>query len=248
MTTAESTGVRHYLCVFYGDRRIVDDVVDLGNDPDFSPPSPTWGICRPHVRSRWVKPGSTVVFVGFYAPDTYLFKGWMTVSQIISYPEALARFPTRQNVIIRRSDRSQPAAAKPNWYDRRARDAVEKRCGSREPPAFLREIHTPDGVLIQNPDDEHEVDNWKCRRMFLDNRKQLMKCIAAWQCLREAEFGSLSGYVVGGEPWFDAGRRRIPWLAVQPPRLKGSRLRTPLGQHNAMILEQADIEAIRGRC
>ena len=56
---------RNYICVFRADPNVDDNVVDLGQDPDFSPPVPTWGICRPQVRAKWVSVGSYVVFIGY---------------------------------------------------------------------------------------------------------------------------------------------------------------------------------------
>ena len=42
--------VPHYLCVFRAAEGITDDVIDLGQDPDFRPPVASWGICRPNIR------------------------------------------------------------------------------------------------------------------------------------------------------------------------------------------------------
>ncbi len=80
--------VRNYLCVFRADPSIVDDVVDLGFDPDFRPPVATWGICRPPTRQH-VKVDSYVIFLGYYPNDRrYLVKGWLRVGKKISYLDA----------------------------------------------------------------------------------------------------------------------------------------------------------------
>lgn len=57
----------HYLCVFRAAEDITNDVIDIGQDPDFRPPA-TWGICRPNIR-RAVRPGNHTVFLGYF-PST----------------------------------------------------------------------------------------------------------------------------------------------------------------------------------
>jgi len=100
----------NYLCVFRADQEVHDDVVDLGQDPDFRPPVPTWGVCRPPTR-RSVGVGSYIVFLGFYKQDQrYLVKGWMRVGEKINYLEALRRFGNRPNVIIREAPQTKSSA------------------------------------------------------------------------------------------------------------------------------------------
>jgi hypothetical protein len=116
---------------------------------------------------------------------------------------------------------------------------------AKEPPEYLRSIRIGGTVYVQNPDDDHEVDNWKRRRIFLDTTRQLMNCIAAGSCLRKQEFPELKGYVVAdAREWHDVGIARISWEAVCPPSMRARPLRTPLGQHNALSLAVADIEAL----
>lgn len=236
---------RHYLCVFYGDPQINGDVVDIGLDPDFSAPAPTWGICRPAVRSRWLVKGSHVVFVAYYRPERYLVKGWIRVGELLTYTKALDRFPSRRNVIIRTLDRISPPARPTLWKRKDIGVAIEAKYGNR-PPTFLTTIRSGNRTFVQNPEDDHELDNWKCQRLFLDSSAQLRRCIEAGCCLRESHFPTLKGYVVA-DAWADVGPLRIPWSQVSPPSLVGAPLRTPYHQHNERRLSDEDLEFIRYR-
>jgi hypothetical protein len=46
--------VPHYPCVFRAAEDVTDDVIDLGQDPDFRPPAATWEICRYLARERQI--------------------------------------------------------------------------------------------------------------------------------------------------------------------------------------------------
>lgn len=77
-----------------------DDLADLGDDPCFNMPAPTWGICRPDLRSR-LQPGQVVVFIAYHRPTkTYFARRLFKVSQLIAHTEAPRRFPGRQNVLL----------------------------------------------------------------------------------------------------------------------------------------------------
>jgi hypothetical protein len=232
----------NYLCVFHADPGVDTDVIDAGSDPDFSPPSPTWGICRPNLR-RAVVPGSGLVFVGYYrASRTYYLKGWFDVGEVIGYEDALYRFPTRRNVIVSRAyhlGRQGEVA----WKRDDLRVEVEKRHGLA--PQFLTRLRGQSGWLTQNPLDDHEIDNWKCQRMFGCGRRQFLACNEAGACLREQEFPGLTGYVIAkADSWLDTGRRRKAWLDVAPASLAGLALRTRYGQHNPRRISRSQVEQI----
>lgn len=239
----------NYLCVFRADSDVVNDVADLGRDPDFRPPLATWGICRPLTR-RSVKVGSYVVFLGYYPNDRrYLAKGWLRVGDKIGYLDALDRFPNRPNVIIRddaAGDDQSPTNR--GWKRGDLWKETKDRYGTAE-PNFLTRIHQGTRTLVQLPGDPHEIDNWKCQRMFLCRKAQLAHCIGAGRCEREEEFPALRGYIVAapGE-WRDVGPLRRDWHMLVPnglrARLDVDRLRTPYGQHNARTLSLAEVEAI----
>jgi len=235
--------VPHYLCVFRAAEDITDDVIDLGHDPDFRPPAATWGICRPNIR-RAVRPGSYVVFLGYF-PGTrrYLMKGWLQVAESISYLKALDRFPDRPNVIIRDAStvEGSPAVSR-GWKRENLRERARQQAGTEEPD-FLTTINLAGRHLVQLPSDDHQIDNWKCQRMFLCRQSQLSACIAADACEREQQFSSLRGYIVASAQC-DLGPQLLEWQAVAPPSLAGRPLRTPRGQHNPIRLTGADLTAI----
>lgn len=235
---------RNYLCVFTANPEIVENVVDIGQDPDFSPPCPTWGICRPQIRSRWVDVGDYIVFVGYYGNERYLVKGWFRVGEKITYLDALNRFPTRQNVIIRFSEIG--SLSKRNvqqWKREGVKRKIEQRY-STSIPSFLTTIRLGNMLLIQNPADSHEIDNWKCQRMFLCTTEDLDLCINQGKCLRENEFPALKGYLVA-DKWCDVGNKRIFWEEIVPSEMKNIKLRTPKGQHNALRIEDKWLKQIQ---
>jgi hypothetical protein len=96
---------------------------------------------------------------------------------------------------------------------------------------------------VQLPSDDHQIDNWKCQRMFLCQRSQLSACIAAQACLREQQFPSLRGYIVA-DAQCDLGADRLEWHALAPPSLAARALRTPRGQHNPIRLSDAELAAL----
>ena len=236
---------KNYLCVFHVNSEVLSDVVDLGQDPDFSPPPATWGICRPQVRSKWLNVGSEVFFIGFdRKADSYLGKGWFKVGEIITYVEALRRFPTRRNVIIRFEEEvGTRARDEVKWKRKDLRRLCEARFGTPQ-PEFLSKTGCQEKFLVQNPDDDHEIDNWKCQRMFLCREQQLVKCINEARCMRESEFPGLSGYIVA-EKWCDVGPKRIPWQELAPPSMMATSLRTPMGQHNVLPIGTDEMARIR---
>ena len=239
-----SDAVPNYLCVFKADPHVTENVVDLGLDPDFRPPAATWGICRPLTR-RSVELGSVVVFLGYYADGRhYLVKGWLQVTDKIDYLDALKRFGDRPNVIVRRASNPEVASVERTWKRTRIREEVIRRYGS-ETPAFMTTLHVNGLTLVQNPEDDHEVDNWKCQRILLCQTSQLERCVFSGMRLREDEFSAMRNYVVAGQGhWHDVGRQRQEWLEVAPASLQTVQLRTPYGQHNARRLRPADVEEI----
>lgn len=235
----------NYMCVFRADQAIHDDVVDLGHDPDFRPPMPTWGICRPPTR-RSVREGSYIVFLGYYKEDQrYLIKGWMRVGEKISYLDALKRFGNRPNVIIREVPQTKSSA--PVLWKRKDLQKKTRDLYGTDRPLFLTTIHVEDRAYVQFKEDLHEIDNWKCQRMFCCRKTRLASCIKAGVCQRESEFSDLAGYIVAAESeWQDVGPRLLDWPTVAPPHLRSKSLRTPLNQHNVLPLSDAEVMEIVG--
>jgi hypothetical protein len=269
MAIATNTPTRkHFLCVFIADTNIKDDVVDVGNDPDFSKP-PTWGICRPDVRrSERIGKGSYVVFVGSYprlnAEKPYLVKGYMCVEEKISYLDALDRFATlengnKKNVIVRyREDTSTEHIEwkpKTRWGgDDKASDRykaiTERDDWKLLPPDFITQIKLPSGkTLIQNPSDTHPTYNWKCQRIFGCQIRTLRKCIACNQCLKETEFLKEKGYLVSDkDDWRDVGQGHISWTELVNcaalERLRDRPLMNNANRHDEIELTEEEVSAI----
>lgn len=233
---------RNYLCVFLA----TGSGDDIGGDPDFNGDTATWGICRPQVRSTWIDPESHLVFVGFdRIKNVYFLKGWFDVDEIITYEKALERFPNKHNVIIRNAD-SHPALkiTDVKWkYTSNKKLLFEKKIS--EVPKILTTIKAANGhFFVQNPDDSHEIDNWKCQRIFLCSLSQIEKCIQAGKCPKENRLTDYKGYVIGKNA-VDLGSHKIPWSQVAPDCLKGKSLQTPYRQHNARSLTNHDVEQIQ---
>jgi len=191
---------------------------------------------------RAVQLGSHVVFVGYLrSSKRYLVKGWLRVGQKISYLDALYRFPDRLNVIVREPD-GRPSRRPTTWYRPVYQMEAERRFGAE--PLWLATVKVGERTLVQNPDDEHEIDNWKCNRIFMCQTRQFERCLQAGACLREGEFPDFRTYVVADE-WHDVGRQLLQWDEVAPARWRGESLRTRFGQHNARLLTPDDVRGIK---
>src|SRR5262249_51187763 len=152
------------------------------------------------------------------ATRQYLMKGWLRVAESISYLQALDRLPDRPNVIIRDADAVAGLPAVPRgWKREDLRDQAWQKTGTLA-PGFLAKIDLAHRHLVQLPSDDHQIDNWKCQRMFLCRRSQLSHCIADQACLREQQFPSLRGYIVA-DAQCDLGAHRLEWHALAPPSL-----------------------------
>lgn len=221
--------------------------MDIGDDPCFDDP-PTWGICRPPTR-RSVQVGTNLFFVAYVAPNQYLVKGWFQVGEKISYIEAQNRFPNRANVIIRRLPNNQPLERviqnrQLNWrYPERQQAYI----GSKllKVPDFLYRTISNNDVYFQNPADEHEIDNWKCSRIFLCRTNQFLECIVQSRCHKEGEIlqPRYHNYVVAHQSnWIDIGTHRLTWADVESHFHFNLALRTPKGQHNVLLLPEERVQ------
>lgn len=236
---------KNYLCVFHVD----ETGNDLGLDPDFTSPVPTWGICRPNIRNTvdFGPNGSYLVFVAFEkTKKKYYLKGWFRVGRSLNYAEALGKFPNRKNVIIRKSKYQPELFIEKSKWKRRDIKKLLLYNNKSIVPQYLCCIRLQDGrILIQNPEDDHEIDNWKCQRIFRCRKKQLAKCINEDKCEKEADFLTVQGYIVADEKeWKDVGRDNIPWESVAPMSFKDRCLATPKRQHNALLLTIDDVNEI----
>ena len=220
---------KSFLIVFHG--QIVNDkIVDIGDDPCFDSP-PSWGICRPPTR-RSVKVGDTLFFIAKVGND-YFLKGWFKVGSKLDYPSALKQFPSRQNVIISTKISSHPI----KW---RYKDLQKKyyETHGQTTPNFLIQLDTGSGTFYHSQTDDHETDNWKCRRIFHCTSKQFEKCITANNCLKSSELltaNQYKNYVIADKNhWADLDNLRITFDEIKEVTNFPKEIRTPKGQHNVM--------------
>ena len=96
----------------------------------------------------------------------------------------------------------------------RKKKIVEQKYGNKI-PAFLKQIKYEEEIFGQNSTDDHEIDNWKCQRIFLYNFKQFCKCIEKDNCEKENLFDNQKGYAIASE-WEDFSKFRIKWKDVCP--------------------------------
>lgn len=232
------------LCVFTANPEITNDVIDVGCDPNFSEPFFTWGICRPDKRYT-IKKGDYLFFLGkVIKPRKYIFKGFFQVGEILNYNEALLRFPNRQNVIITKNKSDINRIIK--WRYQEKENKCKEVFGNII-PEFLFNIKTTKGVYYQNPQDDHEIDNWKCNRIFRCNKNQFCNCIDNKKCLKEDRFFNMKGYIVSSEIKIDVGDKGITWDDVCPKDLINVPLKVGKGKntkHNPINLTDGQANEI----
>lgn len=195
-----------YLVVFLGEY-IGKKIYDIGgDDPCFCSP-PTWGICRPDVRSR-LSVGDTLFFLAKIDSD-YILKGWFEVGKKIDYLEALNLFPERMNVIV---SRQQKKCRKILWQNTDLNNLYLAKYANNS-PGFLLDIKTSLCNFYQNPADNHEIDNWKCKRIFRCRKSQLKECIEQNSCLKNNEDfcnDKYKNYIVAKkDKWADVDHLKI---------------------------------------
>lgn len=239
----------NYLLVFHAVEDINEGIKDAGNDPDFSSP-PSWGICRPNIR-RAVKVDSLLVFVGYIKPNNYYVKGWFEVGEKIGHHEALEKFPNHRNVIIREGNldtalRRYKNKDKIKWrYPERKEIYDEK--NNNNIPLFLLTIRAKNKTFIQSPEDYHEIDNWKCSRIFGCNKNIFSKCILSNGCHKKGELGNpkYENYIVAKRNrWMDIGRMKIEWKELKTKLFLSMTLKTPKGQHNPIRISDREMNSI----
>jgi hypothetical protein len=229
--------MNHYLSVFHTADDITTEIRDLGDDPFFSDEFATWGICRPQVRAKWVKVGTQIIFIGYHKKtDVYYLKGFFKVGEKVDLIEALRRYPRNKNVIISKTNDKEENNS---WRDKRKKKMVLEKFGEHI-PEFLKTINFKGEEYRQNKVDSHEIDNWKCQRIFLCNFKQFCKCVKEGNCEKENTFDVQRGYAIASE-WEDYSRFRLQWTDVYPESFKSRSLRTPKFQHNVMKISHDDI-------
>jgi len=220
---------KSFLIVFHG-QVVNGKIIDIGDDPCFENP-PSWGICRPPTR-RAVKLGDTLIFIAKVGND-YFLKGWFQVGHKLDYVSALAQFPLRKNVIISK----QPSTHPIKWrYKKLQKSYIDKH--ENTIPNFLIEINSANGTFYHSQSDDHETDNWKCRRIFHCRSKQFDKCNLENSCLKSGlslTVDEYKNYVVADtNQWDDLDSLRITFDEIANATNFPIPIKTPKGQHNVL--------------
>ena len=233
--------MNHYISVFHTVDDISKEIKDLGDDPFFSDSYATWGICRPQVRAKWIKIGGQIIFIGYHKrTNEYYLKGYFKVGEKINQIEALKRYPQNKNVIVSKTEFKRNNT---RWREKRKQKIVEQKY-KKQIPTFLKQIKYKEEIFRQNFADDHEIDNWKCQRIFLCNFNQFCKCVEKGNCQKENLFDNQKGYAVASE-WEDYSKFRIKWKDVCPQRFRLKSLKTPKNQHNVMKITQGEITELK---
>ena len=220
---------KSFLVVFHG--QIVNGkIIDIGDDPCFDNP-PSWGICRPPTR-RTVKFGDTLIFIA-KVDNEYFLKGWFQVGDKLDYVSALSKFPLRKNVIIS----TNPSTHTIKWRYKNLQKSYHKTNGQTT-PKFLIELNTANGTFYHNQTDNHETDNWKCRRVFHCTSKQFEKCNTSNTCLKNSSSLTADEYknyvIADTNQWEDLDSMRITFDEIVKVTNFPTPIRTPKGQHNVL--------------
>ncbi|MBI5886152.1 MAG: hypothetical protein HZB85_06175 [Deltaproteobacteria bacterium] len=241
--------MKNYLLVFHV---IEDDNKDIGEDPNFEN-IPSWGICRPNIRraiAQAVDNGTKVnlFFIGYSKPDKYFIKGWFEVGEKISHIKALERFPSRKNILLKAVPKKPLYLKKIDDYEWRYKERKEyvgKKFGGEVPYFLFTCIDEKEKYYIQNPADTHQIDNWKCSRIFICDKRQFKKCVDSNFCQKNRQIERFENYIVANsEKWIDIGKLLIPWEDIACKLGIFKSLKTPKGQHNALTLSEKEAESL----
>jgi len=223
-----------FLIVFHGQLNNNGKIIDVSDDPCFENP-PSWGICRPNIR-RAVKRGDTLIFIAKVDND-YFLKGWFQVGDKLDYISALNNYPARQNVIIS----TKPSKHIAKWRYRNLKKSYINSNGHSN-PNFLIDINTANGMFYQSQTDNHEIDNWKCRRIFHCQGKQFERCITCNKCLKNGTSllsNEYMNYIVADlNHWEDLDNLRIKLDEIIKATNFPTLIMTPKHQHNVLRFDK----------
>jgi hypothetical protein len=227
--------MKSYIIVFHGDGNKPNKMVDISDDPCFLEP-PTWGICRPTTRKS-IKVGDYLFFVAYYKVcNQYYFKGYFKVGQKIPYNIALKKFKNRLNVIITNKKIN---FKNHKWRYNKLKKAYNIQNG-QQIKKWLRVLKATEGTFFQNQNDSHEIDNWKCRRIFHCDSDQFLKCNKKNKCLKENQsLKNYSNYIVADKnEWADLGSFWIDFPYFRKCTGFSLSISTPLNQHNVLRCDE----------
>lgn len=208
--------MKNFALVYLVDEDNENKLQDIADDPCFDKP-PTWGICRPDIRNeKELKDGSYLLFIArkfINNERKYLLKGYFRVKSKIDIIEAYQHFGQRRNVIISSQQRKIPQT---KWRNYEWKRTLKQYILSETIPNFLKTLKVREFLFYQRDVDCHEIDNWKCRRIFNCNIRSFKNCVSSNKCIKELQNISFKkNYVVGDENDFaDWNSLKIEWKEV----------------------------------
>jgi hypothetical protein len=216
-----------------------DDLRDVGDDPCFDLSPPSWGICRPNIRCQ-LNVGQSVLFIAFRRDQQrYFTHGLFHVAELIGYTEAASRFPGRENLLLQQTTPSADA----EWLGKPWRHRALQ---VNPPPDFLTCAIDSKGKRWYHADsDPHEIDNWKCRRIYRCVKATLERCLRKGACGKEQRLGELQyrTYIVGDPASSFVVRKETPYevlaqaCGLDPQLRKGNK-------HPEIRLTVAKVESV----
>lgn len=247
--------MKNYALVYLVDDDPTNELKDTGNDPDFSSP-PTWGICRPDIRNETeINEGSILLFIARVrtsGQNKYFLKGFFEVAEKINIIQAYSRFGKRQNVIISTQKRQNENIdwGNTDWQDCFIQSKI------KEIPEFLKTVKNKGINYYQKDNDNHQLDNWKCRRIYNCKIESFRNCIANKYCQKENELNEnvinskenpqlKNNYIVGDKDNYkDWSYLKVEWRKIASLIDKSENLMVA-NRHPEVILTDAEFAIIK---
>ena len=206
---------KNYALVYLVNNDVTGNLDDESRDPDFKNP-PTLGKCRPDIRnSIYLNTGSKLLFIArikVNRKSRYFIKGYFKVSKKLNIIEAYEQFKDRKNIIITEKTR---AETNKHWDQSNWEEAFKK-YNLSEVPYFLNSFFMKDQYYYQKEDDEHGIDNWKCRRIYNCYIQTFRNCLSWNECIKQKNTRKLPvNYILGdSKDNYDYSDLRIEWYEI----------------------------------
>lgn len=156
----------------------------------------------------------------------------------IDYPRAMRKYGNRQNVLLTKKNNIRQDI---KWRYPALMQLSRRKYGDMVPD-FLRKINSNGETFYQSHKDDHEIDNWKCRRIYHCNKNHFADCIEYGTCMKENESlcaDKYRNYVVANpNKWEDLDDLRIRYCDLANRVNLPETLCTPKGQHNVRKVDK----------
>jgi hypothetical protein len=204
--------MKNYAIVYLVENDPTGQLMDVGDNPCFTVP-PSWGFCHPDIRNlSELTENSRLLFIALVKEQKnivkYFIKGYFRVKTKINVVEAYNRFKLRKNVIISASERT----TEEKWSNKN----IPSRLNLTAIPTFLTQISYQNRIFYHKSNDDHPVDNWKCRRIYNCKIESLKICSQKLVCIKERQNSELKrNYIVGHfKDNNDWNNLRVEWKEI----------------------------------